>query len=130
MSEPDGRWRSEISPDGRTRLDIAIGDGLMSHEIWSPRITDIASGNVILDLIDQDSWDGEVRWLDKGDFTISIRNYIAGGGVRLYVRVYRADQTFAFGEPPGPREPLADLPGRVPEAFRREAMRIDPSRQT
>ena len=129
MGDLDNRWRTETSPDGRTRLDIAIGDGLMSHEICSPRLTDVATGQVILDLIGQDSWDGDVHWLDNGDFTIVIRNYIAGGRVLLPVHVYRAAGTFAFGEPPGRQEPLTDLPRRVPEAFREEALRVDPPKK-
>ncbi len=129
MGELDGRWRREISPDGLTQLDIAVGDGLMSHEICSPRITDIPSGRVILDLIGQASWDGSVRWLDNGDFTIAIRNYNAGGRVVVNVRVNREAGTFAFGDPPGRHEPLTDLPRRVPEEFHHEAMRIDSSRQ-
>lgn len=54
MSELDARWRTGIFPDGRTTLDIVIGDCLMSHEICSRRITGVATGRVILDLIGQD----------------------------------------------------------------------------
>lgn len=120
------RWRTGISPDGHARLDIAIGGGLISHEICSPRITGVATGRVILDLIDQGSWDGSVRWLDNGDFAITIRNYIAGGPVLLPVHVYRAAGTFVIGEPPGRQEPLSDLPRRLPEALLQKPPCVDP----
>ena len=47
MGELDGRWRTGISPDGRTTLDIVTGDSLMSHEICSRRIAGVATGRVL-----------------------------------------------------------------------------------
>ena len=47
MGELDGRWRTGISPDGRTTLDIVTGDSRMSHEICSRRIAGAATGRVL-----------------------------------------------------------------------------------
>ena len=129
MSEADDYRRTEISPDGLTRLDFAISTGRMSHEIYSPRLTDIPSGKVILDLIGSESWDGSVRWLGNGDFTLTIRHYNVSGLIQLVVNVNRSAGIFTFGDPPGAAEPVADLQGRVPEAFREEVLRVDPPKR-
>jgi hypothetical protein len=117
MSDSNPYWKEETSPDGRIKVEYAITEGRMSHEIFSPRITDLHSGRVLLDMLDSNMWDGSVRWLDNGDFDLTIRNYGDDRGRCLPVRVYREDDTFALGNPPLERERIDTLRRRIEEVY-------------
>ncbi len=76
MSDPNPYWHEATSPDGRIKVEYAITTGRMSHEIFSPRITDLQTGRVLLDLMDRDMSDGAVRWLDNGEFERGLANQL------------------------------------------------------
>ncbi len=102
------------SPDGKYRVEWMVNTGRMSHEIWSPRVTEIESGETLVDLWSGDL-DGSVHWGDNGVFELSMRSYIREGYAKLWVdapnRMFRLNG--------GSLEPLAKLtPERVRGALR------------
>jgi hypothetical protein len=117
--------RHEVSPDGRIRVDFAMTQGRMSHEIYSPRITDVATGRTLLDLTTgSEAWDGSVEWLPDGAFAMMIRHYYEGGRVMLSVHVSTAAGTFSIDG--GPLRPLDTLQQAIPQAFYDKTMLINP----
>lgn len=110
-----------LSPDGCTRVEWSINTGRMSHEICSPRISDAHSGEMILDLWAESSWDASIQWLDHGIMRLRIRHYLEGGSTILDVDVDRAAGFFSIDG--GAPLPIATLQREVPEAFWRKAGR-------
>lgn len=108
-----------LSPDGRTRVKWSINTGRMSHEICSPRITDTQSGEMIVDLWTDPSWDASVQWLDNGVLRLRLRHYLEGGSTILDVDIDRASRAFVIdgGDP----QPIAVLQNELPAAFWRKA---------
>jgi len=108
-----------LSPDGHTRVKWSINTGRMSHEICSPRITDARSGEMILDLWTDGSWDASVQWLDNGIMRLRIRHYLEGGATILDVDVDRLSGSFVIdgGDP----QPIAALQNELPPSFWRKA---------
>jgi hypothetical protein len=104
-----------ISPDGKYRVEWAINTGRMSHEIWSPKVIEVDTGETVLDLWSGDL-DGSVHWGNDGrTFELSMRSYIREGYAKLWVdapnRMFRLNG--------GSMEPLAKLtPERVRGALR------------
>jgi hypothetical protein len=121
----DDYSRHEVSPDARTRADFAMTQGRMSHEIYSPRITEVATGRILLDLTaDSEAWDGSVEWLPEGGFSMMIRHYYEGGRVMLSVHVSTAAGTFSIDG--GPSQPIDTLQRTIHQAFYDKTMLINP----
>ena len=91
------------SPDGAIRVEWLVNTGRMSHEIWSPKVTAVASGKTLFDLRDPDL-DVSFDWLENGTFRMQFRWYSRGGNMTVFVDVPR--QTFRIGD--GPDEILDD----------------------
>jgi hypothetical protein len=108
-----------LSPDRRTRVEWAISTGRMSHEICSPRIRDAKSGEIILDLWKDGSWDAAINWTGDGIMHLCLRHYIEGGTTSLDVAIDRAGGTFRIDN--GPPQPMAAIQREVPAAFWRKA---------
>ena len=102
------------SPDGKYRIEWTVNTGRMSHEIWSPKVTEIESGETLVDLWSGDL-DGSVQWGDNGTFEFSMRSYIRDGHAKLWVDA--ANRMFRLNG--GSLEPLSKLtPARVRGALR------------
>jgi hypothetical protein len=115
----------QISPDGRTRVDYGYTQGRMSHEIYSPKITDVATGQVLLDLMTgSEPWDGSVEWLGNGDCSVNLRHYYEGGRVSLHVHLFRSSGTFSIDS--GAPERMEQIRSRVLQAFYEKTMRLNP----
>jgi len=115
----------ELSPDGRVRVELGYTQGRMSHEIYSPKLTDAKTGEVLLDLISEDEpWDGHIQWLANGDCTVGIRHYYEGGTVALQLRLFIAERTFSIDG--GPPEPSAVIHQRIKKAFYEKTMKENP----
>lgn len=108
--------RPELLPDGITGVEWQFSSGLMSHEIWPPRIFDTVTGETILDLLGGD-WDGSIDPQPDGSFLLHLRRHSSTG--QLMVRIHRATQSFQFGPAGGPPEPLATIDRRIREEFKR-----------
>jgi len=108
--------RPELLPDGITGIEWQFSSGLMSHEIWSPRIFDTVTGETILDLLGAD-WDGGIDTQPDGSFLLHLRRYSSAG--QLTVRIHRATQSFQFGSTGGAAEPLSTIDRRIREEFKR-----------
>src|SRR5436305_1423134 len=107
MGEPSD---VEISPDGSLRIEYEETDYAMSHWVRSPRITEIRSGEVLLDLWGGTRWDGSVRFGDTGEVLLDLRRW-PGSVDGFRVRINSRARTFSFTDLPGrPLEPLADFP--------------------
>ena len=115
--------QESFSPDGRIRVDWGVSTGRMSHEIWSPRIIDVETGQVLLDLWEDGSWDASIRWLEDGLMHMSIRHYSEGGATILKVTVDRTNNIFRVDD--GEPQPLNRLPEQVPKAFWRKSQGHD-----
>jgi hypothetical protein len=70
----------------------------MSHEIWSPKVVIVETGEVLFDLQDGDI-DADFTWLENGTFQMHLRRY--SREVRLDVWVDVPGRTFRIntGEP-------------------------------
>jgi hypothetical protein len=99
-------WKDEISPDGRWRVIYDYLDGEKSPLIISPRVIDVATGRVLLDLW-RCALNGEVGDFASNRFRVRISDPY--GPTVLEARVDAATETFVIpGETATPCA-LADL---------------------
>lgn len=113
-----GDIETELSPCGLIRVEWHISDGLMSHVIRSPLISEVATGATILSLQDG-MWDGAIAWLGGGRLTMDVRHYVRPAN--LSVAIDLPAGTFRLG---APGEGFADEPlAAIDVSFRREFAR-------
>ena len=67
-----------LSPDGTIRVELAMVEWSNTHWVNSPRVTDVATGRIMLDLWNTD-WDAEVSF-PVARVVLDLRRYHAGGG--------------------------------------------------
>jgi hypothetical protein len=67
-----------ISPDGRILVDLVSVEWSNSHWVNSPRVTDVASGRVVLDLWNTD-WDATVSFPASNQVRLDFRRYRHAG---------------------------------------------------
>jgi hypothetical protein len=104
---------ASASPDGRLRLDVETTEWRMSHTTYSPRLSDISAGRVLLDLWGED-WDAVVSWPKRGVAQLELRRYGTPGECTLLID---ADaQTYRIGKAGDP-QPLIDVKGGLERAF-------------
>lgn len=121
----DDESSGKLSPDGRVRVEFGLTQGRMSHDIYSPKLTDVKTGQVLLDLMSGDEpWDGSVDWLPNGDCSLNIRHYYEGGRVMLHVQLFLSTGTFSIDS--APPEPIATIQRRIPQAFYEKTMKVNP----
>lgn len=77
-----------ISRDGTIRVDLASQEWSNSHWVNAPRVIEIASGRVLLDLWGTD-WDATVFFKEVGRVRLDCRRYHMGGGLPVVIDVAR-----------------------------------------
>jgi len=101
-----------ISPDGAIRVDVQSSEWGNSQWVHSPRVIEIATGRIVLDLWGFD-WDAGVSFPGAGQVTLSLRRYHFGGGMTAILDLkqgsYRITQEDGIGaaESSGPLDQLA-----------------------
>ncbi len=97
---------SQVSPDGTLRVEFAVSTGLMSHEIYSPRVTALPAGEVLADLWGTE-WDASASFAEAGTVTLALRHY-PGDKPGFAVKIDARARTFVFtGSPDDERHALA-----------------------
>ncbi len=119
---PDPNHR-HISPDGTIRIDIAAVEWGNSHWVNTPRVIDIASGRVILDLWGTD-WDAGISWPGNRRVALDFRRYHFSGD--LTIELDLAQDRYAITREPGgiaplPSGPLAEAADAMEASGRRTA---------
>jgi hypothetical protein len=112
-----------LSPDGSIRVELATVEWSNTHWVNAPRVTEVATGRVLLDLWNTD-WDAEVSFPFERTVALDLRRYHAGG--RCQAILHLATGRFAiFEDTPGPPilGPLAELGSALESASRRSSAR-------
>jgi hypothetical protein len=78
-----------IAPDGSLRIDLVAVEWFNSHWVHSPRVTEVATGRILLDLWNTD-WDAEVIFPRERCVSLALRRYQS----RIHLR---ADLDLASG---------------------------------
>jgi hypothetical protein len=108
-----------LSPDGSIRVELATVEWSNTHWVNSPRVIDVASKRILLDLWGTD-WDAEASFPIEGCVALDLRRYHFGG--RCQALLHPANDGFAiFESTPGPpiRGPLATNVPAIEAAARR-----------
>jgi hypothetical protein len=110
-----------LSPDGSIRVELAAAEWSNTHWVNSPRVIDVASDRILLDLWGTD-WDAEASFPIERCVALSLRRYHFGGGCQAML--YLAGDGFAiFEDAPAPpiRGSLAAIVPAIEAAARRSA---------
>ena len=103
-------WEETVSPDGRFRVLDGYSDGEKTPTLVEPRIIEIVSGAVVLDL-----WhtymNYELEFLDAGKARLTIQD--AYQTVKRIAEINLNNRTFSFSDSPLTQEPLSNLGNRV-----------------
>lgn len=107
-----------LAPDGSLRVDLAAVEWSNSHWVNSPRVTDVATGKVLLDLFNTD-WDAEVTFPREAAVSLALRRYRAEGSLTVEIDLTR-DSFAIVQDRPGPPVVgrLKDLPRALKAASR------------
>lgn len=76
--------RRHTAPDGTLRVDVASMEWSNTHLVNSPRVIDLSSGRVLLDLWSTD-WDAVVSFPAPQCVRLGMRRYRSGNGLTLEV---------------------------------------------
>lgn len=101
----------EISPDGSIRVDFDAEEWGNSHWVHSPRVIEIATGRVLLDLWGTD-WDATVSFPADRKVHIFFRRYHRGGVLAVDLDLARETYQITLEprhEGPRPAAPLRDI---------------------
>jgi hypothetical protein len=113
-----------IAPDGSILVDLEWVEWRNSDWIRSPRVIEIATGRVLLDLWGSD-WDAGIRFPRGGVVHLGMRRYHFGGGAEAEIAL--AGNCYTLFERLGAASgPLAELPAALEAAARREAATAPP----
>jgi hypothetical protein len=112
-----------LSPDGSIRVELAAVEWSNTHWVNSPRVIEVASERILLDLWGTD-WDAEASFPIEGCVALDLRRYHFGG--RCQVLLQPANDGFViFENTPGPptRGPLAAILPAIEAAAGRNSAR-------
>lgn len=111
-TRPAGEVRSQVSPDGTIRVDLDTVEWANALWVASPRVTEVATGRILLDLWGTD-WDASVAFPDAGCIRLGLRRYRTGGSVTVALdpRGCLFREVVAPGRPAPPPAPLSTLRG-------------------
>ena len=96
-----------ISPDGSIRVDTTAVEWGNSHWVHTPRVIDLASGRVILDL-DNTDWDATIDWPGPRRVSLDFRRYHFSGDLTIELDLAR--ETYRITREPGAGSDLASGP--------------------
>jgi hypothetical protein len=105
-----------LSPDGTIRVEIEAVEWGNSHWVHSPRVIDVPTGRVVLDLWRTD-WDATVDFTGPRRVWLSFRRYHGGGAFAAELDLARGTWRLP-SEPDRAEAPLADIVAGLEEAFR------------
>jgi hypothetical protein len=108
-----------LSPDGSIRVELAAVEWSNTHWVNSPRVIEVASDRILLDLWGTD-WDAEASFPVERCVALDLRRYHFGG--RCQAMLHLANDGFViFENTPGPptRVPLAAIEPASEAAARR-----------
>jgi hypothetical protein len=112
-----------LSPDGSIRVELATVEWSNTHWVNSPRVMEVATGRVLLDLWNTD-WDAEVSFPGERCVTLDLRRYSAGGGCQASLHLATGRFTIFENAPfPPTLGPLAELGPALEAASRRSGPR-------
>lgn len=105
---------TRLSPDQTIKLELLIGEWSPSLWTHAPRLTEVATGHVILDLWGT-SWDALAAWVGSSGLRLDLRRYDQGG--TLTVLIDFPAETYRFGDPGALGYPLIDIRRGIKAAF-------------
>jgi len=94
----------KTSPDETIRVEFEISMGLMSHEIYSPRVVELPGGEVLADLWGTE-WDASAQFAEAGTVTLVLRLY-PGDRPGFAVTIDARARAFWFTDNPAERHAL------------------------
>lgn len=106
-SPPQYRY---ISRDGTIRVDLASQEWANGNWVNAPRVIEIASGRVLLDLWGTD-WDATVFFREVGRVRLDCRRAHVGGGLSVVLDVARGCYQITVAPGPGGALPEQSLDG-------------------
>jgi hypothetical protein len=112
-----------ISPDGTIRVDLALEEWSNANWVNTPRVIEIATGRVVLDLWGTD-WDVVVFFREDGRTRLTCRRCHVGVGLSVVLDVARGCYQITLDSSSGgtlPEQPLDDLAKGLEAASRRAA---------
>ena len=117
----------QVAPDGSLMVELQSVEWSNTHWVRSPRVTEIATGRVLLDLWGTD-WDAWPTFPRSGSVRLSFRRYHFGGGAEVELQL--APERYVLFEDGGATSgPLSDLPEALEAASRRAAAAAPPRPQ-
>jgi hypothetical protein len=119
---PRGPYYRRISPDGTIRIDTEAVEWGNSHWVQTPRVIDIASGRVVLDLWNSD-WDATISFPGNRRVALDFRRYHFSGD--LAIELDLADDVYRITREPGGDDPLPSGPlAEAAEAMEASGRRV------
>jgi hypothetical protein len=115
--------RDITSPDGLYKVEFDEREMRMSHWVCSPRIIDVNSNKVLLDLWNT-QWDAEVSFEDSGEVLLSLRHY-PGNISGFDVHINPPRDTYYFEDQPECIERLPDLRQRLDQRYLKRQQEVD-----
>jgi hypothetical protein len=112
-----------ISRDGTIRVDLASQEWANGNWVNAPRVIEIASGRVLLDLWGTD-WDATVFFREVGRVRLDCRRAHLGGGLSVVLDVARGCYQITVAPGPGgalPEQPLDGIAEGLEAVSRRGA---------
>jgi hypothetical protein len=112
-----------ISRDGMIRVDLASQEWANGNWVNAPRVIEIASGRVLLDLWGTD-WDATVFFREVGRVRLDCRRAHVGGGLSVVLDVARGCYQITVAPGPAgalPEQPLDGIAEGLEAASRRGA---------
>ena len=115
--------KSETSPDGQLRVDYFVESGLMSHEIDSPVLVEVATGEQLFGI--GYPWSATTRFGAEGEVTFDLRHYPNGATtIRVAIDTRRHEGRIDGGGP----MPLAELSPAIQERYEELVPAASPKR--
>jgi hypothetical protein len=97
---------TRLSPDQTIKLELLISEWSPSLWIHAPRLTEIATGHVMLDLWGT-SWDAQTAWVGSSGLRLDLRRYDQGGALTVLLDFLAG--TYRLGDPGALACPLTDI---------------------
>ena len=93
----DANYDEAHSPDGTIRVEYGVHTERMSHEVYTPRVIDVETDNVLFDLWASDycQWDAMARFDAPRTVTLELRKY-PGTDPGFSVRIDASRRTFTI----------------------------------
>jgi hypothetical protein len=110
-----------VAPDGSLLVDLQASEWANGHWVRSPRVIEIATGRILLDLWGTD-WDAAVSFPRAGTVRLSLQRYYFGGSAQAEIEA-RGDLYRLSGRSGTTTGPLAELPSALEHAARAVAPR-------